>query len=97
MTKAEITEIIYQRTGFSKEECSELVDRFFEIIKECLENGENIKISKFGNFSLRQKKARMGRNPKTGKPMKIKARRVLTFKPSNILRKKMNERTRGKR
>ncbi len=91
MTKSDITSSLYERLGYSKRECGVIADSFFEIIKETLSKGENVKISGFGNFVLRDKKERKGRNPKTGEEMIISKRRVLNFKLSQVLRKAMNE------
>ncbi len=91
MTKADIVETIYEKVGLSKRESARIVDMIFEIIKGKLENGENVKISGFGSFTVRDKKARRGRNPQTGEEITIAARRVLSFKPSNVLRKHINE------
>ena len=83
MTKADIIEAVYEKVGgFSKKEAAEIVESVFNTIKETLEKGEKIKISGFGNFVVREKKARIGRNPQTGEEITISARRVLTFKPS---------------
>lgn len=90
MTKADIVNEVYQKVGFSKKESAEVVDLLFEIIKETLERAENVKISGFGSFVLRQKRARRGRNPQTGEEIEITPRRVLTFKPSVVLKKAMN-------
>ncbi len=90
MTKAEIVETIYEKVGFSRKESAEIVDLVFDLIKETLENGEKIKISGFGNFIIREKRSRKGRNPQTGEEIQISARRVLTFKPSQVLRKALN-------
>jgi len=91
MTKAEIVEQIYERVGFSKKEAAELVERVFEIMKETLSQGEKVKISGFGNFVVRKKNARKGRNPQTGQEILLDARRVLTFKPSLVLKNVLNE------
>jgi len=91
MTKADIVETIYEKVGLSKRESARIVDMIFDIIKGKLENGENVKISGFGSFTVRDKKARRGRNPQTGEEITIAARRVLSFKPSNVLRKHINE------
>ena len=93
MTKADIVEIIREKIGLGIKESSEIVEQVFEIMKETLESGEKIKISGFGNFVGRQKRPRKGRNPKTGEEMVISGRRVVTFKPSNILRKALNRRS----
>lgn len=91
MTKADIVETIYEKVGLSKRESARIVDMLFDIIKGKLENGENVKISGFGTFAVRNKNARRGRNPQTGEEITISARRVLSFKPSNVLRKLINE------
>ena len=90
MTKADIVENVYENVGISKKESAEVVDLVFEIIKECLEMGENVKISGFGNFILRDKTPRRGRNPQTGDEIEISARRVLTFRPSQVLKRLLN-------
>ena len=91
MTKADIVEQVYTSLdGFSKKESAEIVDVVFEKIKETLERGEKIKISGFGNFVVRQKDERTGRNPQTGQEIKIAPRRVLTFKPSQVLKNSIN-------
>ncbi len=91
MTKADIVETIYEKVGLSKRESARIVDMIFDIIKGKLENGENVKISGFGSFAVRDKNARRGRNPQTGEEITISARRVLSFKPSNVLRNNINE------
>ena len=90
MTKADMIKIICEKMGSALKESTEIVDRVFEIIKETLEGGEKIKISGFGNFVVRQKRPRKGRNPQTGKEMGISGRKVVTFKPSHVLRKALN-------
>ncbi|MGQ9696024.1 MAG: integration host factor subunit alpha [Thermodesulfobacteriota bacterium] len=90
MTKADLVETVYEKIGFSRKESAEIVDLVFDLMKETLENGEKIKISGFGNFLVRQKRSRKGRNPQTGEEIEISARRVLTFKPSQVLRKALN-------
>ena len=91
MTKAEIVEQIYERVGFSKKEAAELVEKVFDIMKETLAEGEKVKISGFGNFVVREKNARKGRNPQTGQEILLEARRVLTFKPSLVLKNILND------
>lgn len=91
MTKADIIEQIYEKIGFSKKESSEIVELVFDTIKETLEKGEKIKISGFGNFVVRQKRARTGRNPQTGKSIEISPRKVLTFRPSQVLKQALNK------
>ncbi len=96
MTKAEIVQVIYGRLGgFSKKEAADLVDLVFETMKETLARGEKIKISGFGNFVLRDKRQRQGRNPQTGDPIVITERRVLSFKASQILKQGLNPRRGG--
>lgn len=91
MTKAEIIEQIYEKVGFSKKESAEIVELVFDTMKETLEKGEKIKISGFGNFVVRQKRPRVGRNPQTGQEIEISARRVLTFRPSQVLKSQINK------
>jgi integration host factor subunit alpha len=90
MTKAEIIESVHTKVQFSKKEAAEVVELVFDTMKETLERGEKIKISGFGNFIVRDKKARIGRNPQTGKEIEIAARRVLTFRPSQVLKSALN-------
>ena len=90
MTKADIVETVYEKVGFSKKEAAEIVEMVFDTIKETLERGEKIKISGFGNFIVRDKKSRVGRNPQTGEEIEISARRVLTFRPSQVLKNALN-------
>ena len=93
MTKAEIVQALYAKVGgFSRKDSAELVDLVFELMKETLSRGEKIKVSGFGNFVLRDKRQRPGRNPQTGDPIKISERRVLTFKASQILKQALNPR-----
>ncbi|MDB9786763.1 integration host factor subunit alpha [Bacteriovoracaceae bacterium] len=92
LTKSEIIARIYKEVGFSKKEAAEIVDFIFKIIKDTLARGEKVKISGFGNFSIRDKATRVGRNPQTGNAMDISARRVLTFKPSQVLKEDVTQR-----
>ena len=86
LTKAEIANHLFDEVGLNKREAKEFVDAYFEIIKNALESGENVKLSGFGNFQLREKNQRPGRNPKTGEEIPISARRVVTFRPGQKLR-----------
>ena len=86
LTKAEIADRLFDEVGLNKREAKEFVDAYFEAIREALERGENVKLSGFGNFQLREKNQRPGRNPKTGKEIPISARRVVTFRPGQKLR-----------
>ncbi len=90
VTKADIVENVYQKIGFSKKEASELVELCFDTLKDVLQNGDKVKISGFGNFVVRKKNERIGRNPQTGEQIKISARRVLTFRPSQVLKAMLN-------
>lgn len=91
MTKADIAQILCERVGaYSKKEASDLLDCTLEVMKGVLERGEAVKISGFGNFSLRAKRPRPGRNPRTGQEMTISARRVVVFRPSPMLRNALN-------
>lgn len=91
MTKAEIVEKVSLITYLNKNESADIVESVFELIKATLETGENIKISGFGNFEVKEKAARRGRNPQTGESIEIAARKILTFKPSHVLKKSLNE------
>lgn len=91
MTKAEIAEKIQTTSGLSKKDSAAMMESVFAILKESLEAGETIKISGFGSFVVNQKNARRGRNPQTGEAITIEARKVLTFKPSNLLRDAINK------
>lgn len=90
MTKADLVEAVHTKVGFSKRESAEIVEMVFNTMKDTLEQGEKIKISGFGNFEVRDKRARVGRNPQTGEVIEISARRVLTFKPSQVLKNALN-------
>lgn len=91
LTKAEIAERLNHELGLNKREARNLVDLFFEEIRAALENNEQVKISGFGNFDLRDKGERPGRNPKTGEEIPITPRRVVTFKPGQKLRAKVED------
>ncbi len=86
LTKAEIVESVHRKIGFSKKDSTEIVEKIFEILKRTLEKGESVKLSGFGKFEVKSKRSRRGRNPQTGQEMEIAARRVLSFRPSKILR-----------
>lgn len=90
MTKADIVEKISETNGFLKKESFELLEAVLEIMKSTLESGDNLKISCFGNFVVRQKDERRGRNPQTGNEMMLSSRKIVTFKPSNVLKQKLN-------
>jgi integration host factor subunit alpha len=86
LTKAEMAERLFEEVGLNKREAKEFVDAFFDALRESLEKGKSIKLSGFGNFDLRQKNQRPGRNPKTGEEIPISARRVVTFHASQKLK-----------
>jgi integration host factor subunit alpha len=96
MTKADIVEALYEKVGFSKKEAADLVELVFDTIKGTLAQGQKIKISGFGNFVVREKRSRIGRNPQNGQSIEISARRVLTFRPSQVLRAEVNAALEGK-
>ena len=89
LTKADLVETLTLETELNKRDSKELVDQFFEEVKSALESGRAVKLSGFGNFDLRDKKQRPGRNPKTGEEIPITARRVVTFKPGQKLKAKV--------
>ena len=90
LTKAEIADRLYEEIGLNKRESKDLVDSFFEEIRTALEAGQHVKLSGFGNFTLRDKNSRPGRNPKTGEEIPITARRVVTFRPGQKLKSKVD-------
>ena len=91
MTKADIIESVYEKVRQSKKEANTIVELVFETIKSNLERGEKVKISRFGNFAVRQKRTRRGRNPQTGSEIEISARKVLTFKARKKKKKALSE------
>lgn len=91
MTKADIAEKIHTTTGLSKKDSVAMLEAVFSIMKNTLESGEKIKVAGFGNFEVKQKKDRKGRNPQTGESITIEARSVLTFKPSMVLKNSINK------
>ncbi len=91
LTKAEMAERLFDELGLNKREAKEIVEMFFDEIRQCLVGNEQVKLSGFGNFDLRDKKERPGRNPKTGEDIPISARRVVTFRPGQKLRAKVED------
>jgi integration host factor subunit alpha len=91
LTKAEVAEHLYEKVGLSKRDAKEMVEVFFEEIRETLEKGEQVKLSGFGNFDLREKSERPGRNPKTGEDIPISARKVVTFRPGQKLKSRVED------
>jgi len=91
MTKADIAEKIHASTEFTRKESAEMMEAVFSIMKTTMESGENLKISGFGSFVVKQKANRRGRNPQTGEAITIEARRILTFKASGVLKEQINK------
>ena len=91
MTKIDIIKNVNEKLGFSKKDATAIVESVFEIIKDSLAQGEKIKISGFGNFVVKDKNSRRGRNPQTGEEIEISSRKVLNFKASQLLRKALND------
>ena len=91
LTKAEVAEHLYEKVGLSKRDAKNMVEVFFEEIRETLESGDQVKLSGFGNFDIRQKKERPGRNPKTGEDIPISARKVVTFRPGQKLKSRVED------
>jgi len=89
LTKADMAEYLFEELGLNKREAKDMVEMFFEKIRVALENGEQVKLSGFGNFDLREKRQRPGRNPKTGEEIPITARRVVTFRPGQKLKSRV--------
>ena len=91
LTKAEVAEHLFETVGLSKRDAKDMVELFFEEIRETLESGDQVKLSGFGNFDLRQKSERPGRNPKTGEDIPILARKVVTFRPGQKLKNRVED------
>ena len=91
LTRADLCEAVHEEVGLSRQECSALVERTLELIAEALERGETVKLSGFGVFQVRAKRARMGRNPKTGEPAAIDPRRVISFRASQVMKARVND------
>ena len=92
ITRADLSDAVYEKVGLSRTECATLVELVLKEITDCLERGEPVKLSSFGSFVVRKKGQRMGRNPKTGKAVPIPPRRVMVFKPSDLLKQQINYR-----
>jgi integration host factor subunit alpha len=91
VTRADLAEAVYETVGLSRTESAQLVERFLNLIGDALVGGQNVKLSSFGSFQVRSKNQRIGRNPKTGEEVPILPRQVLVFKPSNVLKSKINK------
>ena len=96
ITRAHLSEAVYQEVGLSRNESTELVELVLSQIADSLAQGDTVKLSSFGSFSVRKKGGRMGRNPKTGEEVPIKPRRVLVFRPSHVLKERINSALNGK-
>lgn len=90
LTRADLCEAVHEEVGLSRHECSQLVERTLDLVAEALERGETVKLSGFGVFQVRDKRARMGRNPKTGEPAAIDPRRVISFRASQIMKSRVD-------
>jgi len=91
VTRADLCEAVYQKVGLSRTESADLVEMVLSEMSDCLVGGEAVKLSSFGSFIVRSKGERIGRNPKTGEEVPISPRRVMVFKPSNVLKQKIND------
>ncbi len=91
VTRADLGEAVYQEVGLSRNESADLLESVLEYMAEALVEGESVKVSSFGSFSVRQKGQRIGRNPKTGEEVPILPRKVLVFRPSQVLKSRINE------
>ncbi len=94
ITRAQLGESVYQEVGLSRNESAELLEAVLNCISDALAGGETVKVSSFGSFSIRQKGRRIGRNPKTGEEVPILPRKVLVFRPSQVLKSRINEKRR---
>ena len=90
LTKAELADLLFEKVGLNKREAKDMVEAFFEEIRGALERGESVKLSGFGVFQVRSKRARMGRNPKTGEPAAIEPRRVIGFRASQVMKARID-------
>jgi integration host factor subunit alpha len=97
LTKAELADLLFEKVGFNKREAKDMVESFYEEVRVALQNGDGVKLSGFGNFQLRDKPQRPGRNPKTGEEIPITARRVVTFHASQKLKAMVEKNQHGKR
>lgn len=91
LTRADLCEAVHEEVGLSRQDCAGLVERTLDLVTDALEAGEQVKLSGFGVFQVRAKRARMGRNPKTGEPAPIEPRRVITFRASQVMKQRVDE------
>ncbi len=96
LTKAELADLLFEKVGLNKRESKNMVDSFYEEVRAALQSGDGVKLSGFGNFQLREKPQRPGRNPKTGEEVQITARRVVTFHASQKLKAMVEKTQNGK-
>ena len=89
LTRMDLTEAVFREVGLSRNESAQLVENVLDVMSDALVRGEQVKISSFGTFSVREKAARVGRNPKTGQEVPISPRRVLTFRPSHLMKERV--------
>ena len=97
VTRADLCEAVYQTVGLSRTESADLVELVIDEVSDCIARGEQVKLSSFGSFLVREKGQRIGRNPKTGEEVPILPRRVMVFKPSNVLKQKINSELTGRK
>ena len=90
VTRADLSEAVHEEVGLTRQDCAELVERMLELGAQALERGEQVKLSGFGVFQVREKRARMGRNPKTGEPAAIEPRRVIGFRASQVMKARID-------
>ena len=90
VTRADLCEAVHEEVGLTRQDCGELVERVLELMAQALERGEQVKLSGFGVFQVRAKRARMGRNPKTGEPASIEPRRVIGFRASQVMKARVD-------
>ena len=95
LTRADLTEAVHQEIGLTRQDCAGLVERTLDLVAEALERGEIVKLSGFGVFQVREKRARMGRNPKTGEPAAIDPRRVISFRASQVMKARVESALNG--
>ena len=90
VTRADLCEAVHDEVGLTRQDCAEMVERTLDLVAEALEEGKTVKLSGFGVFQVRSKRARMGRNPKTGEPAEIEPRRVIGFRASQVMKARVD-------
>jgi integration host factor subunit alpha len=91
LTRADLAEAVHEEVGLTRQDCAGMVERTLDLVADALEQGEIVKLSGFGVFQVRAKRARMGRNPKTGEPASIDPRRVISFRASHVMKARVDE------